>query len=188
MSWTSGVTKHALAGADLIVREKRGSGLASVGVYIPSFRDRESSETAGLAALMARAALRGAAGFSGDGLAAAAERLGGPITPSVGLDAVGWEMTVPSDSLVGAAELLLGVALEPDVAAREVALERALQAEDARRERDDMFSGTPYVPCWERRFPMIRWDCRPLAIPTPCGPLMTMRCAPPPRTLGAAGR
>lgn len=124
---------------DLLVRARRGSGLVSVGLLVPGVRAGETEATAGISALLARTALRGAGGLSAEQLAGAAERLGGGIAPHVGADAVGWWLTARAGAARDAAQLLRLVALEPTLAEQDVGLERALQASDARRTRDDMF-------------------------------------------------
>ncbi len=127
------------AGADVLVRPKHGSGLVTLGIHLPGTRAAEDSATAGVRWLLARAALRGAGALDAEQLAEAAERLGGTIGPSVSTDAMGWWITVPSEGVRHAAELLRQVALEPSLAPDQVAVERDLLASDARSVRDDMF-------------------------------------------------
>ncbi|MEJ2239607.1 MAG: pitrilysin family protein, partial [Gemmatimonadales bacterium] len=134
-----GITHLALPGADLLVREKQGAGLVSVGVHVPGVTDQETEDVAGISRLLVRSALRGAGGMTGEGLAQASEVLGGGITPNSSADGLGWAMTVRSDSLRNAAELLRLVALEPMLRQHDVGVEAALQASDATRVRDDMY-------------------------------------------------
>jgi zinc protease len=133
------VCHTALDGADLLVRTKPGSGLVFVGAYALGLRADETPSTAGLSALLARSALRGAGGMDSEQLALAAERLGGPIGASASADAVGWGMAVRPDVLPEAARLVVTVASDPNLESQDVAVERSLQASDARRQRDDMF-------------------------------------------------
>lgn len=136
-----GEVRHvALEGADLLVRSKPGSGLAFVGVYAVNMRAGETAETAGVSALLVRTALRGAGGMDAEGLALAAERLGGSIGAAASADVVGWGMTVQRDKLADAAGLLHTVAARPELDSSQTAVERTLQASDAARLRDDMFS------------------------------------------------
>ena len=128
-----------LGGADLLVRSKPGSGLVFIGTYVLGLRAGETSETAGLSALLARTAVRGAGGLDAEQLALAAERLGGSIGTSASADAVGWGMTVRPEAAREAARLLFSVATEPGLASEGLAVERSLQASDAARRRDDMF-------------------------------------------------
>ncbi len=134
-----GVGRRSVRGIDLLARAKPGSGLVTVGLVVPGVPGGESARTAGISVLLARTALRGAGGLSADALAGAAESLGGDIAPHVGTEVAGWWVTVRADAAAEAAELLRRVALEPTLDDRDVAVERALQASDARRARDDMF-------------------------------------------------
>ena len=127
------------AGADVLVRPKQGTGLVTVGIHFPGARAEEDTATAGVSWLLARAALRGAGALDAEQLAEVAERLGGSIGPSVSSDAMGWWITVRSEAVRDAAELLRHVALEPSLAPDHVAVERDLLASDARSVRDDMF-------------------------------------------------
>jgi zinc protease len=124
---------------DLLVRPKRGSGSVTLLLHFPGVPLAETRETAGLSWLVARSAVRGAAGLSGDALAAGAERLGGTVAPAVGAESIGWGLTVAPAHLAEAAALLQAVAREPHLEPNDVAVERTLQASDARRQRDDMF-------------------------------------------------
>ena len=133
------VAHVALGGADLLVRSKPGSGLVFMGAYVLGLRAGETSETAGLSALLARTALRGAGGLDAEQLAFAAERLGGSIGASASADAVGWGMAVRPEAARDAARLLFSVASEPGLDSEGLAVERSLQASDAARRRDDMF-------------------------------------------------
>jgi zinc protease len=138
-SYPGEVAHVALPGVDLLVRPKRGAGLVSLTLCAPGLRDDERRETAGLAALLARGALRGAGGLDADALAFAAEALGGSIGAVVGADTSGWGMTVPVGAAAAAAALLRTVALEPALTEPALAGERSLLATDAARVRDDMF-------------------------------------------------
>lgn len=133
------IHRRSYAGADLLARRKRGSGLVSLGLVVPGVPAGETAEMAGISALLVRAALRGAGGLDADGLARAAERLGGGVAPYVGADAVGWWLTVRAGAASQAAELLRRIALEPTLADGDVTRERELVASDAGRVRDDMF-------------------------------------------------
>jgi zinc protease len=133
------VTHLALPRADLLVRPKRGAGLVSLGIYAPGLREAERPETAGLATLLMRGALRGAGGLAAPELAFAAEALGGAVSTVAGTDVSGWAITVPAPSAGQAVSLLRSIALEPALEEGELRRERLLQADDAARVRDDMF-------------------------------------------------
>jgi zinc protease len=134
-----GLTHWRFPQVDLLVRPKRGSGSVTLSLHFPGVPRAETSDTAGLSWLLARSAVRGAGGLSGEALAAAAERLGGTVAPAVGAETMGWSLTVAPDGLADAAALLQAVAHEPHLESADVAIECRLQASDARRQRDDMF-------------------------------------------------
>ncbi len=148
----SGVASLSLPGVDLLARPKPGSGLVSLLVHVPGLPDRETPRCAGVSRLLVRTAIRGAGGMSTAELANAAERLGGGISAASGADGLGWAITVRPAALDQAAELLRRVALEPTLAASDIAVERALQASDAKRARDDMF-GHPVRRVLHEAFP-----------------------------------
>jgi zinc protease len=128
-----------LAGADVLARARRGTGLVSVGVYLPGVTVRETERNAGISRLLARSALRGAGGLDADQLAVAAELLGGSVAAMVGAETLGWAMSARADAAGQALALLRTIAAEPTLAPDAVAVERSLQADDAARARDDMF-------------------------------------------------
>ena len=134
-----GITLYRLQHVDVLVRPKRASGLATLLLHFPGAPTGETEATAGISWLVARLALRGAAGMSGEELAQTAESLGGPIGAGVTSETLGWSMTVRADALHGAARLLSALAREPHLADADLVIERQLQASDARRARDDMF-------------------------------------------------
>jgi zinc protease len=134
-----GIVQWAYAGADVLFRPKAGSGVVTVLLQLPGLPSQETERTAGISWLLARAALRGAGGMGVEELAQASELLGGSVSPQVGPESLGWGITVRPDGLGRAAEILRALALEPELDADGVRLERELQASDARRVRDDMF-------------------------------------------------
>ena len=159
------VVHVALDGADLLVRSKPGSGLVFVGAYVLGLRAGETSETSGLSALFARAAVRGAGGLDTEQLALAAERLGGSIGASASADAVGWGMAVRPEAVRDAARLLFAVASEPSLDSEGLAVERSLQASDAARRRDDMF-GYPIQQALALALPDSTYGLPALGTPT----------------------
>ncbi len=150
--YPGGLTLRSYPGADVLVRPKRGAGLATLLVHVPGLTVRETRANAGISWLLARAALRGAGGLSAEELAQAAELLGGGLAPGVGAETLGWSMTVRAEAVRSAAELLRRVALEAELLGEDVEVERALQASDARRARDDMF-GYPLQRALGEAFP-----------------------------------
>jgi len=77
--------------------------------------------------------------MDGDELARSTEILGGSVSPQVGVESLGWGLTVRRAGLERAAAVLRALALEPSLNAAEVRVERELQASDAARMRDNMF-------------------------------------------------
>jgi zinc protease len=140
VEFAGGITHLPLPGVDFLVRQKRGAGLVSLGVHVPGVTGQETEEVAGISRLLVRSALRGAGSMTGEELAQASEVLGGGIAPRSSVDGLGWSMTLRSESLHNAAELVRLVALEPTLSEENVAVEATLQASDAMRVRDDMFS------------------------------------------------
>jgi zinc protease len=132
-----GVLHVALAGADLLIRRKPGVPLVSLGVYrrrmVP-----DTLRTAGLAALAARSAVRGAGKLDTGALAVAFERLGGSLSPMVGADWFGFGTSVLTEGAGEAAALLDLVSQAPRFDPDEVMKERETMAEEAARVADDM--------------------------------------------------
>jgi zinc protease len=128
----------ALPGADILVRRKSGVPTVTLGVYLRRTGDDPAAQ-AGITALAARAAVRGAGDLDARGLAFAFERLGGTLVPSVSADAIGFGTTVLADRLPEAVRLLHLVLTEPRHAEADLLTERALLLRDARHIADDMF-------------------------------------------------
>ena len=73
------IPRHAFAAGDIrTALGARGIATGQLG---------RTADTAGISALMARSAIRGAAGMDAEQLAVAAERLGGAVSPAVALGA-----------------------------------------------------------------------------------------------------
>ncbi|MDH3496800.1 MAG: insulinase family protein [Gemmatimonadota bacterium] len=134
-----GTTVRHLAGADVLARSRPGTGLVAVGVFFTGVTSTETPEAAGISRLLARTALRGAAGMSAEQLAVRAESLGGSIGAVVDSQILGWALTVPVAAARDATALLHALAAEPALTAPDVAVERDLQAGDAARLHDDMY-------------------------------------------------
>ena len=134
---TAGVLHVRLPGADLLLAEKPGVPLVSLGLY----RRRSVADTpatAGLAALAIRAAIRGAGDFEAATLALAFEQLGGTVTPVAGAEWFGFTTSVLSTKVLDAAGLLDLVMRVPRYQPEELALERAALGEEVARAADDM--------------------------------------------------
>ncbi|HEU4700313.1 MAG TPA: pitrilysin family protein [Gemmatimonadales bacterium] len=134
----AGVLHTALPGVDLLVRRKRGVPVVTVGAYVRR-ADFDPPAQAGLAALAARAALRGAGELDAAALAFAFERLGGSLAPSLGSDWLGFGATVLADRLGEAAALVERVVSAPRFADADIVRERGLLVSEAQQAADDMF-------------------------------------------------
>jgi zinc protease len=127
-------------GADLLFRRRPGTGVVALGASLPGLPERESGATAGISRLLLRASLRGAGGLSAEALGTAAELLGGSIGTTANADMVGVTLTAHPGALSEGLALLRTVLERPTLAPEEVVREAGLQADDAARRRDDMFS------------------------------------------------
>ena len=127
-----------LPGVDLLVWHKPGVPLATVGIYVPRSR-LDPAEQAGIGALTARSATRGAAGLDAGGLAFAFEGLGGTLGASAASDWLGFGTTVLAEHLGEAAALLESVFSEPHLDDASVELERETMVAEAEQVTDDMF-------------------------------------------------
>ena len=134
----AGVLHTALPGVDLLVRRKPGVPLATVGLYAPKARF-DPPDQAGLGALLARSAIRGAGGHDAGALAYAFERLGGSLGPSATVDWLGFGTSVLAEHLGEAVALLELVYRAPDLDESAVAAERDLMIAEAEQVADDMF-------------------------------------------------
>jgi zinc protease len=135
---TNEVLHVPLAGVDLLVRRKPGVPAVVLGYYVP--RDAmEAPAQAGLGALAARAAVRGAGALDAAALAFATEGMGGTLSASATLDFTGLTLGALADTLVPAATLLRMAAREPRLDEADVLAERAVMMDEARQVMDDMF-------------------------------------------------
>jgi zinc protease len=133
----AGVHHFVLPGADLLIRRKEGIPTTTLSLHF--LREWETVETAGLCALAARSAVRGAGPLDAAGLALAFERLGGSLGPSTSSDVLALGATVLSERLGEAAALMQLVLGEPRFAEDDVAAERTVLMQEAREAADDMF-------------------------------------------------
>ena len=134
----SGVLHTALPAVDLMVWRKPGVPLVTLGIYAPRLH-LDPPAKAGLGALTARTAVRGAGGLDAGALAFAFEGLGGSLGSSAATDWLGFNTTVLSEHLGEAAALLDLVYSEPTLDDGSVALERGIMEEEAAQVADDMF-------------------------------------------------
>lgn len=134
----SGVWHTELPGVDLLVWEKPGVPLVTLGVHVPR-RHLDPPAQAGLGALTARAAVRGAAGLDAGALAFAFEGLGGTLSANATSDWLGFGTTVLAEHLGAAAALLDTVFADPHLDDDSVMLERGIMESEAVQVTDDMF-------------------------------------------------
>jgi zinc protease len=134
---TGEVLHVELPGVDLLLAQKPGVPLVSLGIY----RRRtiaESARTAGLGALVVRSAVRGAGDLGARELALAFERLGGTVTPLISADWFGFATSVLAAHATEGAAWLALVLRSPALQAGEIAQERATLGEEAAQLADDM--------------------------------------------------
>lgn len=132
------VYHQATPAFDLLVRRKEGVPTVTLGVYLPR-AEFDPAGKAGVTALVARSAVRGALGVDAAGLAFAFESLGGSVSATVALDWVGFGVTVLSANLRSAARLLDGVLHQPTLSDEAVLAERGLLVEETSQVADDMY-------------------------------------------------
>ena len=132
------VYHHPLPAFDLLVRRKPGVPVITLGVYLPRV-EFDPPGRAGVTALAARSAIRGAGGLDAAGLAFAFEGLGGSVSATLTLDWAGFGVTVLSSNLVRAARLLDTVLHRPAFAEVAVLAERGLLVEETTQVADDMY-------------------------------------------------
>lgn len=133
----AGTFHWVLPGADILVHRKPGIPTTTLGVHF--LRDQETTADAGLGALAARSAIRGAGAFDAAALALAFERLGGSLGPSVSTDALSLGATVLTERLGEAAALIQLVISDARFTDADVSAERSVLIEEAREAADDMF-------------------------------------------------
>ena len=135
---TGAVHHVALPGADLLIRPKRGVPMVTVGLYVPRL-EFEPPAIAGVGALCIRSMLHGADGLDAGALAFAFERLGGTLSPSIGVDWAGLGTVVLAERMAEAATLLSRVFSGPELADRAIETERTILMSEAEQTADDMF-------------------------------------------------
>jgi zinc protease len=126
-------------GIPVLVRRKKGTPIANIGVYVVGGAIEESPESAGLTLLTARAALKGTNRRTASQVAEDAEMLGGSITASAGSDSFGWSFSVPQARLPEALELMGDVIQHPTIPDDAFETERAVALSNIAMLRDDMY-------------------------------------------------
>ena len=126
-------------GVPVLVRPRPGSPLVHLGVFAAGGASDEHESVAGLTTLMARTALKGTARRRAEQIAEEAELLGGSIAAHVGVEQLGWTLSVPARRADAAMELLADVVQEPAFPAGALETERAVATSDLALMRDDMY-------------------------------------------------
>ncbi len=122
----------------VLVMPRPGSPLVNIGVIQRGGAAVDEAHHEGLARLTAQAMLKGTRTRTGAQLAEASEELGGSIGVSVGLESLGWSLSVPVRHLTAATALLADVVQEPVLHEDAVTTERTLALAELKRARDDM--------------------------------------------------
>jgi len=123
----------------VLVLPRPGSPLLNVAVIQRGGAAIDEAHHEGLARLTAQTMLKGTARRTGAQLAEATEELGGSIGVSVGLETLGWSLSVPVRHLHAATALLAEVVQEPVFRADAIDTERTLALAEIARVRDDMY-------------------------------------------------
>ncbi len=127
------------AGVPILVRRKPHAPMTHLGLFVTGGVRDEGATRAGLTSLTARTAVKGTGRRTAEQLAAAAETLGGSVSPSVGGESFGWTISVPGHHAAAATELLADVVQHPSFPADALDTERALVLADLALLRDDMY-------------------------------------------------
>ena len=126
-------------GVPLLVLPRPGLRVAHVGWQALGGASEERDDEAGLTLLMAQTALKGTTRRTAEQLAEAAELLGGALGASVGGEAFGWGISVPTANLPAATELLADVVQHAVFDEAAFAVERRAAELQLRDLRDDMY-------------------------------------------------
>ena len=126
------------AGVPILIAQKTGAQITHAGVFAFGGARDEGLPRGGLTTLMARCALKGAAGRSAAELADAVEMLGGSIGSSTGSENTGWSISVPARFTAPALHLLADVVQQPRLEEGALETERTLALAELAMLRDDM--------------------------------------------------
>jgi zinc protease len=134
-----GVVQYPLGPGRLVMKRRAHAPLVSLALFRPGGVVREDPTNAGISGLLMRTSLKGTATRSAEAIALESEQMGGSIGVAAGPDLLSWSLTVPSDHMVEALDLLGDVALRPVFPDDAVAKEKAMMLADLDRLRDDMY-------------------------------------------------
>jgi zinc protease len=130
---------RAQTGLPVLVHGKPGSAIVHLGVFAFGGSRDEPVELAGITTLVARSMLKGTRQRSAAQLAEDVEMLGGSITSGVALEGFGWTISVPSQHLAAAAELMGDVVQNAALGEDAIETERTVAMADLVAMRDDMY-------------------------------------------------
>lgn len=122
----------------LLVRRHPGAAMVHLAVHMAGGNTIEPGAQAGLTRMMMLASLKGVPGRDAVQLADAAERLGGSIGTTAGIETNGWSLSAPLDRVADAAALLAAVVLDPLLPVDTLRTEARLAGAELDRARDDM--------------------------------------------------
>ncbi|HEX7121208.1 MAG TPA: pitrilysin family protein, partial [Gemmatimonadaceae bacterium] len=125
-------------GLPVLVLRRAGAPVAHVGVFTAAGSALEPDPVAGVATVMARAAIKGTKHRDAAAIAYASELLGGSIAPSVTADETSLSISVPGPRVAEAAALLGEVVQEPRFDDETIETERAIALAQLAQLRDDM--------------------------------------------------
>jgi len=137
---TAGVLRfRSNTGLPVLVHRKPDSAIVHLGVFAFGGSCDEPSELAGITTLVARSMVKGSRRRSAAQLAEDVEMLGGTISASVSLEGFGWSISVPSQHLAPAAEILGDVIQNAALGEDAIETERSVALADVIAVRDDMY-------------------------------------------------
>ena len=137
---TDGVSVfRSKTGLPVLVHRKPDSAIVHLGVFALGGSRDEPAELAGITTLVARSMVKGSRRRSAAQLAEDVEMLGGTISASVSLEGFGWSISVPSQHLAPAAEILGDVIQNAALGEDAIETERSVALADVIAVRDDMY-------------------------------------------------
>jgi zinc protease len=130
---------RSASGLPILVHGKPGSPIVHLGVFAFGGSRDEPAELAGITTLVARSMVKGTRRRSAAQLAEDVEMLGGSISAGVSLEGFAWTMSVPSQHLAAAAEIIGDVVQNAALGQEAIETERTVAISDVAAMRDDMY-------------------------------------------------
>lgn len=135
----AGVSVYRAASGLPILVHRKGSAIAHLGLFAYGGARDEPAELSGITTLVARSMLKGTRRRSAAQLAEDVELLGGSISAGVSLEGFGWTISVPTEHLAVAAEIIGDVVQGAALGGDAIETERTVALADVIAMRDDMF-------------------------------------------------